>query len=118
MTSSHTQSASRIRCGFYCRRWRHTVRQADRRAADGRPRSPDTPEAQMWGHMADTLTVGDMKFQRPKLAAEATAATRTQEQDNETWARVRHMTPHLRLRRIGAGGNGKFHAAVDGRGNQ
>ncbi len=32
--------------------------------------------------------------------------------------RVRHMAPHLRLRRIGAGGNGKFHAAVDGRGNQ
>ncbi|EBJ2396573.1 hypothetical protein LF102_002147 [Salmonella enterica] len=52
--------------------------------------SPDTPEAQMWGHMADTLTVGDMEFQRPKLAAEATAATRTQEQDNETWARVSH----------------------------
>ncbi|CAB3274459.1 hypothetical protein DSS99_04400 [Salmonella enterica subsp. enterica serovar Livingstone] len=54
------------------------------------PTSPDTPEAQMWGHMADTLTVGDMEFQRPKLAAEATAATRTQEQDNETWARVSH----------------------------
>ncbi len=52
--------------------------------------SPDTPAAKMWGHMADTLTVGDMKFQRPKLAAEATAATRTQEQDNETWARVSH----------------------------
>ncbi|ECC8936740.1 hypothetical protein DOQ97_12045 [Salmonella enterica subsp. enterica] len=54
------------------------------------PTSPDTPEAQMWGHMADTLTVSDMEFQRPKLAAEATAATRTQEQDNETWARVSH----------------------------
>lgn len=54
------------------------------------PSSPDTPEAQMWGHMADTLTVGGMEFQRPKLAAEATAATRTQEQDNETWARVSH----------------------------
>lgn len=54
------------------------------------PTSPDTPDAQMWGHMADTLTVGDMEFQRPKLAAEATAATRTQEQDNETWARVSH----------------------------
>ncbi|EAZ8019534.1 hypothetical protein K0P12_001480 [Salmonella enterica] len=54
------------------------------------PTSPDTPEAQMWGHMADTLTVGGMEFQRPKLAAEATAATRTQEQDNETWARVSH----------------------------
>lgn len=54
------------------------------------PTSPDTPEAKMWGHMADTLTVSDMEFQRPKLAAEATAATRTQEQDNETWARVSH----------------------------
>ncbi|EGP1156253.1 hypothetical protein I7U92_002839 [Salmonella enterica] len=54
------------------------------------PTSPDTPEAQMWGHMADTLTVSDMEFQRPKLAAEATAATRTQEQYNETWARVSH----------------------------
>ncbi|EBV1603437.1 hypothetical protein DN030_10150 [Salmonella enterica subsp. enterica serovar Newport] len=54
------------------------------------PTSPDTPEAQMWGHMTDTLTVSDMEFQRPKLAAEATAATRTQEQDNETWARVSH----------------------------
>ncbi|EBO9820129.1 hypothetical protein EE98_11255 [Salmonella enterica] len=54
------------------------------------PTSPDTPDAQMWGHMADTLTVGDMEFQRPNLAAEATAATRIQEQDNETWARVSH----------------------------
>ncbi|MGS9154928.1 adhesion domain-containing protein, partial [Salmonella enterica subsp. enterica serovar Infantis] len=50
--------------------------------------SPDTPEGQMWGHMADTITGGDMYFLRPKLAAEATAATRNQEQDNETWARV------------------------------
>ncbi|EBL1041001.1 hypothetical protein D0V40_23150 [Salmonella enterica] len=55
------------------------------------PTSPDTPKAHMWGHMADTLTVGDMEFQRPKLAAEATAATRTQEQANETWARVSHV---------------------------
>lgn len=52
--------------------------------------SPDTPKAHMWGHMADTISVGDMDFQRPKLAVEATAATRTQEQDNETWARVTH----------------------------
>lgn len=52
--------------------------------------SPDVAQARMWGHMADTLTVSDMEFQRPKLAAEATAATRTQEQDNETWARVSH----------------------------
>ncbi|EAC0448760.1 TPA: DUF823 domain-containing adhesin [Salmonella enterica subsp. enterica serovar Weltevreden] len=65
------------------------------------PTSPDTPEAQMWGHMADTLTVSDMEFQRPKLAAEATAATRTQEQDNETWARVSHADA---LNNLNAGG--------------
>ncbi|WP_157722367.1 adhesion domain-containing protein, partial [Salmonella enterica] len=57
--------------------------------------------AQMWGHMADTLTVSDMEFQRPKLAAEATAATRTQEQDNETWARVSHADA---LNNLNAGG--------------
>ncbi|MEA1767142.1 DUF823 domain-containing adhesin [Salmonella enterica subsp. enterica serovar Minnesota] len=54
------------------------------------PTSPDTPKAHMWGHMADTLTVDNMEFQRPKLAAEATAATRTEDQNNETWARVTH----------------------------
>ncbi|MGK4855856.1 adhesion domain-containing protein, partial [Salmonella enterica] len=54
------------------------------------PTCRDTPEAQLWGLLADTLTVGDLEFQRPKLAAEATAATRTQEQDTETWARVSH----------------------------
>lgn len=51
--------------------------------------SPDTPEAAMWGHMADTVTVGNLTFARPKLAAEVNA-TRTQEEDNETWARVTH----------------------------
>ncbi|EGG8457727.1 hypothetical protein HHY21_004412, partial [Salmonella enterica] len=54
------------------------------------PTSPDTPKAHMWGHMADTLTVDNMEFQRPMLAAEATAATRTEDQNNETWARVTH----------------------------
>ncbi|EEF5708592.1 hypothetical protein QB781_002138 [Salmonella enterica] len=54
------------------------------------PTSPDTPKAHMWGHMADTITVDNMEFQRPKLAAEATAATRTEDQNNETWARVTH----------------------------
>ncbi|EDT7400148.1 hypothetical protein AHX81_001545 [Salmonella enterica subsp. enterica] len=53
------------------------------------PTSPDTPEAQMWGHMSDAITVGDMTFERPKLAAEV-AATRTQTEANESWARVTH----------------------------
>ncbi|EAA6071620.1 hypothetical protein DQZ25_04815 [Salmonella enterica subsp. enterica] len=51
--------------------------------------SPDTPDAQMWGHMSDVITVGDMTFERPKLAAEV-AATRTQTEANESWARVTH----------------------------
>ncbi|ENA9697351.1 hypothetical protein ABG299_002891 [Salmonella enterica subsp. enterica] len=54
------------------------------------PTSPDTPSAHMWGHMADTITVGDMEFQRPKLSEEVTAATRTLDEDNETWALVTH----------------------------
>lgn len=53
------------------------------------PTSPDTPDAEMWGHMADTVTVNGLTFERPKLAAEVTA-TRTQVEDNETWARVTH----------------------------
>ncbi|MKL98694.1 hypothetical protein D6S11_01910 [Salmonella enterica subsp. enterica] len=53
------------------------------------PTSPDTPEAQMWGHMSDAITVGDMAFERPKLATEV-AATRTQTEANESWARVTH----------------------------
>ncbi|WP_194206193.1 adhesion domain-containing protein [Superficieibacter sp. 1612_C1] len=51
--------------------------------------SPDTPDANMWGHMPDTITVGDMTFTRPKLAAEV-SATRSQLENNETWARVQH----------------------------
>lgn len=54
------------------------------------PTSPDTPQAHMWGHMADTITVDNMEFQRPMLAEEAPAATRTEDQNNETWARVTH----------------------------
>lgn len=54
------------------------------------PTSPDTPKAHMWGHMADTITVDNMEFQRPMLAEEAPAATRTEAQNNETWARVTH----------------------------
>ncbi|EKF5619774.1 hypothetical protein OZQ94_002530 [Salmonella enterica subsp. enterica] len=51
--------------------------------------SPDTPTAKMWGHMADTITVGDLTFERPKLADEVTPE-RTQAETNETWARVLH----------------------------
>lgn len=51
--------------------------------------SPDTPTANMWGHMADTVTVGGMTFERPKLASEV-SASRTQNEANETWARVLH----------------------------
>lgn len=43
----------------------------------------------MWGHMADTITVGDLTFERPKLADEVTPE-RTQAEANETWARVLH----------------------------
>lgn len=51
--------------------------------------SPDTPNANMWGHMPDTLTVGDLTFERPKLAEEV-SAKRVQEEANESWARVAH----------------------------
>ncbi len=51
--------------------------------------SPDTAKAKMWGHMADTITVGDLTFERPKLADEVTPE-RTQVEANETWARVLH----------------------------
>lgn len=51
--------------------------------------SPNTPDANMWGHMPDTITVGDMTFERPKLAHEV-SATRVQNEANESWARVTH----------------------------
>lgn len=52
--------------------------------------SPDTAKAKMWGHMADTITVGDWTFERPKLAGEVSNPLRTQDESNETWARVAH----------------------------
>ncbi|EIC9641009.1 hypothetical protein QYJ89_003833 [Salmonella enterica] len=52
--------------------------------------SPDTPTAKMWGHMADTITVGDWTFERPKLAGEVSNPLRTQDESNETWTRVAH----------------------------
>ncbi|TGD41151.1 hypothetical protein C9F07_30260, partial [Salmonella enterica subsp. enterica serovar Poona] len=36
------------------------------------------------------IPVDNIEFLRPKLAAAATAATRTEDQNNETWARVTH----------------------------
>ncbi|KFC96458.1 RatA family protein [Leminorella grimontii ATCC 33999 = DSM 5078] len=54
------------------------------------PTSPDSPSAQMWGHMSDVITVGSDVFSRPKLADEAPAAGVTQKENNETWARVNH----------------------------
>lgn len=53
--------------------------------------SPNVPDAKMWGHMPDTITVGDATFERPKLASEA-SATRTQNEANESWARVAHVS--------------------------
>lgn len=53
------------------------------------PTSPDAATAKMWGHMADTVTADGLTFERPKLATEV-SATRTQDEDNETWARVTH----------------------------
>lgn len=52
--------------------------------------SPDTAKAKMWGHMADTITVGDWTFERPKLAGEVSNPLRTQDESNESWTRVAH----------------------------
>ncbi|EDF6042967.1 exotoxin [Salmonella enterica] len=52
--------------------------------------SPDVDGAKMWGHMADTITVGDWTFERPKLAGEVSNPLRTQDESNETWTRVAH----------------------------
>lgn len=51
--------------------------------------SPDTPDANMWGHMPDTVSVGNIAFERPKLASEA-STTYTHDEANESWARVPH----------------------------
>ncbi|EHL3467989.1 hypothetical protein LAN87_001603 [Salmonella enterica] len=51
--------------------------------------SPDSPDAKMWGHMPDTLTVGDLTFERPKLAGE-TSGAHVQAEANESWVRVTH----------------------------
>ncbi|MCZ8623613.1 DUF823 domain-containing adhesin [Escherichia albertii] len=50
--------------------------------------SPNAPEAQMWGHMDDTITVGSLTFNRPKLATEVANASSSITENNETWVRV------------------------------
>ncbi|MDT1800241.1 DUF823 domain-containing adhesin, partial [Salmonella enterica subsp. enterica serovar Oslo] len=53
--------------------------------------SPDTVKAKMWGHMADTIAVGDWTVERPKLASEVNSPLRTQEESKETWTREAHI---------------------------
>ncbi|HAX3199265.1 TPA: RatA-like protein [Escherichia albertii] len=50
--------------------------------------SPNVPEAQMWGHMDDTINVGSLTFNRPKLATEVANASSSITENNETWVRV------------------------------
>ncbi|GAB0556687.1 hypothetical protein MC04F13_35270 [Escherichia coli] len=52
------------------------------------PTSPDVVSAQMWGHMDETITVGSLTFNRPKLAAEVSSPDATLAENNEVWARV------------------------------
>ncbi|EIF6242024.1 RatA-like protein [Escherichia coli] len=49
--------------------------------------SPDVPEAQMWGHMPDTITAQGYTFTRPQLAGEVSDEDGTINDDHhETWA--------------------------------
>lgn len=48
--------------------------------------SPDTDKAAMWGHMAESTTIGDFTYSRPKLAAEASGTNGVVADHNETWA--------------------------------
>lgn len=50
--------------------------------------SPNTAKARMWGHMAETLTAGDITFKRPVVKGELSADSKnkTYAADNETWA--------------------------------
>lgn len=52
--------------------------------------SPDVTQAQMWGHMPDTITAQGYTFTRPQLAGEVSDEDATVSDDhNETWALVR-----------------------------
>ncbi|KLV66126.1 RatA-like protein [Citrobacter murliniae] len=52
------------------------------------PTSPDVSGAQMWGHMDDTIHVGSLTFERPKLASEVAGEQSSLTENNEIWARV------------------------------
>lgn len=52
------------------------------------PNVPGPQGAQMWGHMDDTITVGSLTFNRPKLATEVANASSSITENNETWVRV------------------------------
>lgn len=52
------------------------------------PNVPGPQGAQMWGHMDNTITVGSLTFNRPKLATEVTNAQSSITENNEIWARV------------------------------
>ncbi|TGB85884.1 RatA-like protein [Escherichia sp. E3659] len=52
------------------------------------PTSPDVTGAKMWGHMDNTITVGALTFERPKLINEVSGETSQLEENNETWVRV------------------------------
>lgn len=48
--------------------------------------SPDIPQANMWGHMAETVKAQEYTFTRPKLAAEVSNEDGTVIDHNETWS--------------------------------
>lgn len=52
------------------------------------PTSPDVMGAKMWGHMDNTITVGALTFERPKLINEVSGETSQLDENNETWVRV------------------------------
>lgn len=52
------------------------------------PTSPDVTGAKMWGHMDNTITVGSLTFERPKLINEVSGDTSQLDENNETWVRV------------------------------
>ncbi|WP_161538021.1 adhesion domain-containing protein [Escherichia albertii] len=52
------------------------------------PNVPGPQGAQMWGHMDDTINVGSLTFNRPKLATEVANASSSITENNETWVRV------------------------------
>ncbi|MCT4737230.1 inverse autotransporter beta domain-containing protein [Raoultella ornithinolytica] len=50
--------------------------------------SPDTPQANYWGHMSESVSAGGVTFERPKLLAElaGSGGTVSSLEQGETWA--------------------------------